>query len=85
MDFQKNKVLEEFRKLEWEVKEIVQPESQNNWKEIEVIQLTKFGTSIFLSIELDPTHSYLGYNKSSTDYDINIYALDPLEHRDNNQ
>ena len=84
MDFQKNKVLEEFRKLKWEVKEIVKPQSQNNWKEIEVLQLTKFGVSIFLSIELDPTHSYLGYKKSSSDYDINMYVLDPLEQIENN-
>ncbi len=85
MDFQKNKVLEGLTKHKWEIKEIVQPQSQNNWKEIEVIQLTKYGTSIYLSIDLDPTHSYLGYKKSSSDYDINMYELDPLEHMDINK
>ena len=79
MDFQKNKILEEFTKLNWEVKDIVQPQSQNNWKEIEVIQLTKYGISIFLSIDLDPTHRYLEYKKSSSDYDMIMYDFDPLE------
>jgi hypothetical protein len=79
MDFQKNKVLEEFTNLKWEVKDIVQPQSQNNWKEIEVIQLTKYEISIFLSIDLDPTHRYLGYKKSSSDYDMIMYDFDPLE------
>lgn len=79
MQYQQQSILDKLADLHWTLVDTNTPQSPNNWAWTEVIHLSKYGTSVFLAVEKDPTPGYLGGKFTSGNYDIVAYSEDPTD------